>query len=303
MYEPLPAGSGIPNPSVTLRVYSQALGERDRAAASRIGGLLASPTEQSGRHVLPRIESRDWHGCRGSTGEGQPDSSGLCCGRSPSSFVSTLRAVIEPKRAKTVTRGRRTQAERRAATRAALLRAAGDLIGRKGVAATSLAEIGDSAGYSHASVNHEFGSKAALIEELVATVELQFRDRLDRRNRAESGLAAALRLADIYVDLGGEDQSLSRVSVMLWAEAVFTVDLRSQRRRLDRRTRAGLASYLQRGIEDGSIRSLDAEGTAVVILGMLRGALLQITVDPDRLSQAQTKSALHDALEAMLKPR
>jgi integrase len=40
---------GHSDPSVTLRVYSHALEERDRAAASIMGGLLAAPTERSSK--------------------------------------------------------------------------------------------------------------------------------------------------------------------------------------------------------------------------------------------------------------
>ena len=40
---------GHSDPSVTLRVYSHALEERDRAAASIMGGLLAAPIKQSDR--------------------------------------------------------------------------------------------------------------------------------------------------------------------------------------------------------------------------------------------------------------
>jgi integrase len=42
---------GHSDPSVTLRVYSHALEERDRAAASIMGGLLATPIEQSGKRA------------------------------------------------------------------------------------------------------------------------------------------------------------------------------------------------------------------------------------------------------------
>ena len=49
---------------------------------------------------------------------------------------------------------------------AALLKAAEVLIAQQGITATSLAQIGERAGYSRGLVNHHFGNKDALIERL-----------------------------------------------------------------------------------------------------------------------------------------
>ena len=62
---------------------------------------------------------------------------------------------------------RRTQAERRAASEAALLSAAAELIAERGIERTSLRSIGDRAGASRAMPGYHFGSKEALIERLV----------------------------------------------------------------------------------------------------------------------------------------
>jgi AcrR family transcriptional regulator len=65
---------------------------------------------------------------------------------------------------------RRTQAERRATTRAALLRSARDLFAAKGYAATGREEIAEAAGVTRGALYHHFASKAevfrAVFEEL-----------------------------------------------------------------------------------------------------------------------------------------
>ena len=66
---------------------------------------------------------------------------------------------------------RRTQAQRRAESEQRLLRAFAELIIEKGVAQTSLADIGRRAGYSNTLVHHLFGSKAALLDRLIEAVE------------------------------------------------------------------------------------------------------------------------------------
>lgn len=59
---------------------------------------------------------------------------------------------------------RRTQAERRAATRAAVIESACRLFGRKGFAETSLEEIASEAGVTIRPIYHYFGSKLELFK-------------------------------------------------------------------------------------------------------------------------------------------
>ena len=70
-----------------------------------------------------------------------------------------------------MTRGRRTQAERRAATRAAVLESASRLFGEKGFADTSLEEISAEAGVTTGPIYHHFGSKLALFEAVNEAME------------------------------------------------------------------------------------------------------------------------------------
>jgi AcrR family transcriptional regulator len=209
--------------------------------------------------------------------------------------------VPEPGRSTTPRRPRRTQAERRETTRASLLTAAAELITEKGISSISLAEIGRRAGYSHAIVNQHFGSKAVLIEQVVATVEQQFTVRLAELGAAPDGLTAILRIAEAYVDLGTEARSFSRANVVVWTEAVVHADLRPDRARADRQTRNGLGNAIQRGIDDGTIRDdLDPTATAVAILGMLRGVLLQAAVDPKLATRRRLHQILRESVRAML---
>lgn len=68
-------------------------------------------------------------------------------------------------------RRRRTQAERRAETRAAVLESACRLFGSKGYAGTSLEEIAAAAGVTIRPVYHYFGGKRQLFEAVNAVME------------------------------------------------------------------------------------------------------------------------------------
>ena len=61
---------------------------------------------------------------------------------------------------------RRTQQERSSQAEKALMDAAAELFARHGVDQTSLADVGQAAGYSRGLVNHHFGTKATLVERL-----------------------------------------------------------------------------------------------------------------------------------------
>src|ERR1700745_982557 len=72
------------------------------------------------------------------------------------------------------TRARRTQQERSAESARRLLDAAIELIAEKGFERTTVAEIGERAGYSRSMVRARYGSKEALLESI-------FGSQLDRR--------------------------------------------------------------------------------------------------------------------------
>jgi len=77
---------------------------------------------------------------------------------------------------------RRTQRERSSQAEQALLDAAATLFALRGVDQTSLADVGELAGYSRGMVNHHFGSKAKLVAELAKRTQAQFVAQLEHRN-------------------------------------------------------------------------------------------------------------------------
>jgi AcrR family transcriptional regulator len=172
---------------------------------------------------------------------------------------------------------RRTQAERRAQTGSALLQAAAELVVEGGVAALTLARVGERAGYSRGIVTHHFGSKQALLDALARASQAGFVPGVGH----EPGLDRLLVLIDGYVARLGAVGPLRRAFLLLWAESLTSPELAEIFRKRDEGFRADLRADVDAGIAAGDIRpDVDARAAAVAILGELRGIALQRLLDP-----------------------
>jgi AcrR family transcriptional regulator len=185
---------------------------------------------------------------------------------------------------------RRTQLQRRADTERRVLDAAIELIARNGSRAISLAEVGRLAGYSRGIVNHQFGSRARLLEAVVRDAQ-QF----DVPDTGETGLDRIGALVSTYVATLRQRGATGRAFLLLWAEAVgadpVLAPLFAER---DAWFRGLLTDYLRAGIDDGSVRpDVDPESVALALVGLVRGVAMQVMstaadTPVDRLAQQVT---------------
>jgi len=168
---------------------------------------------------------------------------------------------------------RRPQAERRAETRRRVLEAATSLVASHGSRAASLAAVGEAAGYSRGIVNHHFGSKARLLEELIKHTQ-QF----DVPTDSPTGLGRLTQFVEAY--LGGlhERSPRSEAFLKLWAESAGAepalAPLFAER---DAWFREWLAQHVREGLSDGSIgQHVDPQIAAVALIGLLRGTAMML---------------------------
>ncbi|HEV8064003.1 MAG TPA: helix-turn-helix domain-containing protein, partial [Acidimicrobiales bacterium] len=84
-------------------------------------------------------------------------------------------------------RTRRTQAERSATTREALLTAARELFAEKGYTATGREQVADRAGVTRGALYHHFANKQALFTAVVEAVEVETCRRIAEAAMAEEG--------------------------------------------------------------------------------------------------------------------
>ena len=201
-------------------------------------------------------------------------------------------------------RPRRTQAERRAAARDRLLKAAAELIAECGLAAVTLARVGERAGYSRGIANHHFGTKAALIEELISQVEHEFVAATAPVRSLDASVDELVTTSSIFIGLLEDLPAIHRAFLVLWASAVADDELRPRMAASDAAFRDAVTAIVERGKACGEVDdSLDADTIAVMLLGQLRGVALQHLIAGDAIDLAHVGRGLEAALRALLKPR
>lgn len=196
---------------------------------------------------------------------------------------------------------RRSQAERRAASEAALLDAALELFAERGVERTTLAEVGVRAGYSRGHATFVFGTKDQLIDRAAARA----RDRFLREAQAQisgeaDGLGKLLNIADYYMRIVKSAPTYVRAFFALWGGAMPS---RAQPAiaRYDPESRKILASLIKEGQRDGSVSTrISAKATAVALLGLFRGIGGQLMISPDAIGERALRAECRRVVELVL---
>ena len=177
----------------------------------------------------------------------------------------------------------RPQAERRALSERRLLDAATQLIAEQGFCRTTLAQIGEKAGYSRGLVNERFGSKGELVRVLADEFQSYFaHDRLEPALEHLHGLEALLVTIDTYLDSIVSSEHLGLAYYELLGESIGLVpEIHATFVEADRALRAGVERTTRSAIRAGDVPGdVDPKAFAVFIVGLLRGIVLQWMLDP-----------------------
>jgi AcrR family transcriptional regulator len=175
---------------------------------------------------------------------------------------------------------RRTQAERRAESRARLIDAAIELLGTRGYAGTSLAEIGALAGLSRGLVNHHFGTKEACMEAVVVTIRNRVADQLEQVEGA--GLAVIDAVLDIYfAGVTGQPTSARAMYTVLTEAMTASPGLLDAVKETNALLRHIIGQHVREAIDSAGLTPAISPGViAVMVEGMVRGVALQWLADP-----------------------
>jgi AcrR family transcriptional regulator len=179
-----------------------------------------------------------------------------------------------------------TQAERRARSQRRILWAAADLIGRRGTAGTTLADIGLLAGYSRGLPAHLFGSKENLLIEVVDVFNTGALFDLPRTT-SELGFSGLKETVLSWFLTAENFPAYARGLHVLFGEVVcgespFISDqLRTAVKTLLETHHQKILDYLQDGKARGEISSsVDVNLHATLINSAVRGIFLQWMLSP-----------------------
>ncbi|MBV2184685.1 MAG: TetR/AcrR family transcriptional regulator [Rhizobium sp.] len=200
--------------------------------------------------------------------------------------------------AKTSSRPRRRQADRRAESENRLLSAAAGLLVEKGTSAATFRNIGDRAGLSRALVTRRFGSKRGMIDVLINRLKDRGAAGLAGRHlEAVSGIDAVLVYVDAFLDNLQADREQRAYFILLAASVSDESEARSLFFETHQETAAYLQSFLRRGIAEGYIRSdLDPAAVSLTVGSLLLGLATQSLLDPQ-----MDLESLRNAAKAILR--
>jgi AcrR family transcriptional regulator len=198
---------------------------------------------------------------------------------------------------------RRTQVERRTEAEQALLQAAVRLFASKGIDQTSLAEIGEEAGYGRGLVNYHFGSKAVLVERLAELAQRAFVEDLVDLGAGHE-LETLLAIVDSYLALIRPDSTKARAFFTMWGAALpRDAALRPVFAVADARFRADVTTLVRAGQDARTIAAeVDPLGFAVTFVGLLRGIAAEFLIDPDGVDLDAARAACERFVRAALAP-
>jgi AcrR family transcriptional regulator len=178
--------------------------------------------------------------------------------------------------------GRRRLSEAR---RVQILDAAAQVIGRRGLCETRIADIASVAGTSSALVLYYFGSKDRLLAEALTYADERFYDEtVEGLSEVGSARDRLVRLIDLSCPYEREGDRLDTwvLWLELWNRSPRDAEVAASRHRLDRRWRDAIADIVRDGIASGEFEAVDPDDFALRFASLVDGLAIQVVLDdPD----------------------
>ena len=180
---------------------------------------------------------------------------------------------------------RKSRAEKKAETRAGLLRAAEDVFARRGFQAASVDEVAEAAGFTKGAVYAHFASKEDLF---LAMLDERFEDRIaeiravlsDEHEPTEQAREAGEGFM-AYMDA---DPRWAPIFFEFWAHAVRNPEVAGKLVSRYRVLRAAVADAIgRRGCEVGLEPPIPLDDIAAMTFAMANGAALEHMLEPERI--------------------
>ena len=197
-----------------------------------------------------------------------------------------------------------TQAERTALSDKAMLDAAMALVLEHGTDKTTLAMIGEKAGYSRGLATYRFGSKGGLYDALCKSISRHWLEYLKRGVGDKVGIEAMCAALDTIYEFEQESPQEARALEILYCGAASpSAEYQQTAVGIRRRQKSDVAEWVRRGQEAGQVRAgVDPDEVATQYVAYISGMTYLWMMSPDTfdfsVSNEVMKRHLKDSLAA-----
>jgi AcrR family transcriptional regulator len=183
---------------------------------------------------------------------------------------------------------RRSQKDRTALSDRLLMQSAVELLVEHGIAGTTLAAIGDRAGYSRGLVAHRFGSKMSLLAYVHDTVAADWIARVQSAVGKTVGIVALQRAVDaLYEFIVEAPHAIRAMYILRYATIDPSATFRANVAKVLRAQQRDVQRWIEGGQANGSIkRQVTSAIAAELFCATLDGVLYRWLVDPSIPVQA-----------------
>jgi AcrR family transcriptional regulator len=188
-------------------------------------------------------------------------------------------------------RVRRSQEERTARSDQLMTQAAIALLIERGVQGTTLAAIGERAGYSRGLVTHRFGSKAGLLAQVHDSIAASWIQRVQAEVGKAVGTTALERVVDaLYRFIAEAPDAMRAMCILRFATIDPASEYRSNVAKVHRAQRRDVQRWIEAGQVAGNIpRSVKSDLAAELFCAAGDGVVYRWLVNPDLPMEALHK--------------
>ncbi|MGI9203614.1 MAG: TetR/AcrR family transcriptional regulator [Woeseiaceae bacterium] len=195
-----------------------------------------------------------------------------------------------------------TQAERTAISDRAMLDAAIDLILKTGIEKTTLAAIGEQAGYSRGLATYRFGSKAGLFDAVCKSISHRWLDYLREDVGDKIGIEAMSVALDSFFTFVTDSPDEARVLQILYCGAASPEsEYRQTSVSIHQRQQDDVAEWVRAAQSAGSIRTdVDPQSIATQYIAYISGMTYLWVINPASIDFQKANNDMKRQLETSL---
>jgi AcrR family transcriptional regulator len=199
----------------------------------------------------------------------------------------------------------RTQAERTAISDKAMLDAAIDLLLERGTDGTTLAAIGEKAGYSRGLATYRFGSKAGLYDEVCKSISRHWLDYLKTDVGEKIGIDAMCAALDSFFQFVSDSPREARVLQILYCGAASPKsEYRQTSANIHQRQQDDVAAWVRAGQAVGTVRAnADPKSIAAQYIAYISGMTYLWLINPKSIDFRKANDDMKINLKISLSPQ